>query len=135
MIPGANLFGLAAGLIATQAVEHYACTGQTVASNGDVNATYAAGVTIYASVQSTESQLINDLGLDSSRNYRTFYSASAMRGPARDRAGDRLEFAGVLYYVEKELNWREVDGWCGVVAVQTLSNAERKPIRTGPQYE
>ena len=136
IVPGANLLGMALGVIQPQTVKHLRWMGSTIGANGqDVN-TYAGPVDIQGSMQSTDSTLLANLGLaESQANYKTLYTSANVATVWRDKNGDLIEFDGKRYQCLTSLDWRAQDGWQGVLAVQVPEIEKPVPAPAGgPLY-
>lgn len=123
IVPGSNLLALAMGVIGQQQVQWLRYTGMTTTSAGVERPTWAAPVTITGSVQPVDTSLLQQLGLDWTRNYITFYAPAEFQEVERDQSSDRITYAGRTYQVLSGTNWFAQDGWEKVICVEVPANA------------
>lgn len=121
---GGNLLEMALGLTGTQDVEWSAFEGKTTNAAGYDVATWADPVTVAGSFQAVSSSLIQQLGLDMSRNYGTFFASKNFGDLNRDKTSDRLAYAGKIYQVISKTPWHAQDGWDYVLCVEVTNAAE-----------
>lgn len=121
IVPGSNLLAMAFGIIGMQAVEWSVFQGLVTNSAGIEVPTWAAPVTIGGSIQPVPKDLIQQLGLDWTKNYVNFYASAAMEDVTRDKTGDRLAYAGKTYQILSNNDWFAQDGWKGVLAVEVTN--------------
>lgn len=113
-----NLLSLAQGVIGVQPVAWERMTGRTENAAGYQVATYAAAVTLRASVQPVPQKMFDLLGLDRNREYINVYTPGGVVAVGRDESGDRLTYAGRVYVAESETPWLPQAGWSQVLAVR-----------------
>lgn len=118
IVPGANLLSLAHGLIGRQSVEWLQFVGIVTNAAGFDVPTWADGVTIYGSFQPVSKTMLQNLGLDWTKNYATFYNENQFTDVTRDKTGDRLVYAGKTYQIESKTPWFTQDGWESVLCVE-----------------
>lgn len=118
IVPGSNLLALAMGVIGQQAIAWARNTGLTTLASGAQVPTWADPVTIYGSLQPVDNTLLQQLGLDWTKNYCTFYAPAEFREVDRDQTGDRLTYAGKTYQVLNKTSWFAQDGWERVMCVE-----------------
>lgn len=117
MIPGINLLSIALGAIASQSGEWLRFIGNTQNSQGQDIPEYAPAQVVTGSLQSTDAKTVQDMGLDVTAKYRTFYSSHPIAITDRETSPDLLIFYGRKYQVAGEVDWINQDGWKGVVLV------------------
>jgi E217 collar protein gp28 len=120
-IPGGNLLKVALGIIAKQTVSYYQFISRAASAKGQWVATYADPVNLVGSFQPVPRKLYEQYGLDFSKSYFTFYTSNNILSTQRDVSGDQLAFNGVRYQCESNNDWFPIDGWKGVLCVQTVS--------------
>lgn len=120
-VPGSNLLNMALGLIAGQRVGWRQFLGTTTNAAGVKVPTWAASVDITGSFQPVPATLLQQYGLDMSKNYATFYSSHQMGDPDRSKAGDRLIYAGKVYQIESKTPWFAQDGWESALCVEVTN--------------
>jgi hypothetical protein len=120
-IPGANLLKIALGIIASQTVSYYQFLSRAPSAKGQWVATYADPVNLTGSFQPVPRKLYEQYGLDFSKSYFTFYTSNNILSTQRDVSGDQLVFNGITYQCESNNDWFAIDGWKGVLCVQTVS--------------
>lgn len=118
IVPGSNLLALAMGVIGQQTVGWAKFTGMTTGPSGIDIAEWAAPVDIFGSLQAVDSTLLQQLGLDWTKNYCTFYAPAEFREVDRDQTGDKLLYAGKTYQVLNKASWFAQDGWERVMCVE-----------------
>lgn len=121
MIPGSNLLAMAAGLIGQQVVAWSQFQGMTTNAAGFEVPTWADPVDIPGSLQPVSATLVQQLGLDMTRNHVTFFASASFGDVDRDKTGDRLAYAGRVYQIESKTPWHAQDGWEYVVAVEVTN--------------
>lgn len=121
MIPGSNILARAAGLIGQQVVAWSQFQGMTTSAAGFEVPTWADPVDIPGSLQPVSATLVQQLGLDMTRNYVTFFASANFGDVDRDKTGDRLAYAGRVYQIESKTPWHAQDGWEYVVAVEVTN--------------
>lgn len=117
MIPS-NLLNVALGAVGSQPVEWSAFTGMTTNAAGVRVATWADPVTVRGSIQPASETLLQQLGLDRTKEYVTFYASQSFTRPDRDMAGDKLTYAGKTYQVQSPTRWFSQAGFEGALAVR-----------------
>ena len=118
MVPGSNLLNAALRLIQPQPLMHEAFVSRTTNAIGSWVSLYAAPVAITGSMQPVDKKLYEALGLDLSRSYFTLLTSADVLPLARDRAGDRLTYAGKVFECESDTDWRNADGWRRLLCVE-----------------
>jgi len=120
IVPGSNLLAMAMGLIGQQSVLWLRYAGMTTNTAGLQQPTWAAPVAITGSVQPVDTSLLQQLGLDWTRNYVTFYAPANFKEVDRDQSSDRIVYAGRTYQVLSGTTWYAQDGWEKVICVEVL---------------
>ena len=123
-VPGSNLLNMALGLISSQAVGWRAYVGKTINAAGFEVPTFAEPVTVYGSFQPVSDNMVQQLGLDMTKNYATFFASRNFGEVDRDKTGDRLIYAGRVYQIESKTPWHDQDGWDYVLCVELKNVAE-----------
>jgi hypothetical protein len=118
-VPGSNLLNQALRVISPSMVKYYKNTGQITNDQGLVVASYAPPVSVKGSVQAVPKSRYEAYGLDFSKNYVTFYASRMMIDLQRAKSGDKFEFAKKVFVVQDKTDWFAIDGWSGVIAVET----------------
>jgi hypothetical protein len=121
-VPGSNLLNMALGLIGAQSVEWMMFNGTTTTDAGIEVSAFSDPISVSGSLQPAPNTLIQNLGLDWTKNYVMFYASAAFVEPGRDLVGDRIRYAGLTYSVENRVSWFAQDGWDAVLCVE-LTNA------------
>lgn len=95
--------------------------GNTTNERGLDIAEYAAPVEVRGSVQDMDGSLYQELGLDLSKNYRTFYGSKLMEGLGRNIQAmpDRIIYDGKIWEVVNAAHWYGYNGWTYVIGVET----------------
>lgn len=117
-IPGANLLSVALRVIQPQTLLHRAFLSRDTNSAGDFVSVFAAPVEISGSMQAVNKKLYQQLGLNLAKNYSTLYTQANVLPTTRDRAGDRLEYAGKFWQCESDMDWSTADGWRKLLCVE-----------------
>lgn len=118
--PGGNLYGLARGLVGTQAYTFFGGSGRVLDTRGLWVTSFAPGVPLRDSIQAIERKLYQSLGLELDRYYIIIYTDNPLLVVERDISGDQIEFNGERYQLLSDTDWRPQDGWRGVLAVRQL---------------
>lgn len=121
IIPGANLLGLAFGVIGRQTVAWSQFTGGALNAAGVRVPTWAPPVDIGGSFQPVPNTLIQALGLDWTKTYANFYAEADFTDVMRDKTGDRLAYAGKTYQILSKTDWKPQDGWQGVLCIEVTN--------------
>lgn len=122
IVPGSNLLAMALGVIGAQQVGWQQYTGAVTNSAGVDVPTWAAAVDVFGSLQPvSDAGLLQQLGLDWTKNYVTFYASQRFGEPSRDKAGDRLLYDGKVFQIEGKTPWVAQDGWESVLAVEVTN--------------
>lgn len=121
MIPGANLLNMALGVIGAQQPEWRKYLGMTTNPAGVKVATWAAGVPVTGSLQPVGNTHLQQLGLDWTKSYVTFYASQDFGDPTRDKTGDKLVYGGKTYQVMSKTPWVLQDGWSSVLCVEVTN--------------
>jgi len=117
-VPGSNLLKMALKLVATQTVQYRTFTGNAVLADGSKVPGFAAPVEMRGSFQPMSANNKKFLGLDLNTNYANFYVSADVLGLDRDRARDRLTYAGKTYQIMNVTDWFSQDGWKNVQLVE-----------------
>lgn len=120
-VPGSNLLNMALGLIGPQSVQWLRFQGITQNAAGFDVPTWQAPVEVLGSFQPVQASLLQQLGLDWTKNYATFFASYDVTDVDRDKTGDRLIYAGRTYQVESKNPWFAQDGWENVLAVEVTN--------------
>lgn len=120
-IPGANLLNIALGLIGPQKVLWSKYQGKTQDAAGFDVPTWSPPVTVQGSVQPVSATLLQQLGMDWTKNYITFFASGDFGDVDRDKTGDRITYAGRVYQVESKTPWYAQDGWEYVLCVEVTN--------------
>lgn len=118
IVPGSNLLRMAMGVIGAQEVQWLQFLGKTTNAAGIDVPTFAEPVTVYGSFQAVGQNLLQNLGLDWTKNYATFYATMDFGDVERDKTGDRLVYGGKTFSCESKTPWFEQDGWSRVLCVE-----------------
>lgn len=124
IVPGSNLLNMAFSLIGQQVVAWEVFQGMTTNDAGVDVPTWATPVDIGGSLQPVPKSLIQQLGLDWTKNYINFYASRDIGDVVRDKTGDRITYAGKVYQVLSDNDWFMQDGWKGVMAVEVTNAGE-----------
>jgi hypothetical protein len=123
IVPGSNLLAMALGVIGQQSVQWSRYIGMTTTTAGVERPTWADPVTISGSLQPVDTSLLQQLGLDWTRNYVTFFAPAEFREIERDQSSDRITYGGRTYQVVSKTAWWQQDGWEKVICVEVPPNA------------
>lgn len=113
MIPGANLLNMAARLVRLDKPQHVRYKGETKDAAGIVTPEYYSPVTITASMQPVPRDLVEKMALDLNKSYMMAYTSIDLRDLKRGAPCDMLNFAGRVWNVESNTDWKSQDGWRG----------------------
>lgn len=112
MIPGMNLLGMALSIIAQQPVMYYRYTGRSINDAGEYVSAFADPVEIEGcSVQAVDRSKYEEMGLDVTKKYYTWFAPTDIQDPGRDISGDQLEWGGMRLEVQGQTPWYSLDGW------------------------
>lgn len=118
IVPGSNLLNMAMGIIGRQSVQWFRYTGLTTTPAGLQRPTWADPVTITGSLQPVDANTLQNLGLDWTKNYVTFFAPAEFNEVERDQSSDRVAYAGRKYQVVGKTAWFHQDGWEKVICVE-----------------
>ena len=111
MIPGLNIFKLAATRIATDTVIWRPFVSRERNALGNWEVTYGDPIQIKGSVQPVEGREYQALGLDMNKRYVTLFTAHDFKEVNRQAAPDKLIWDGGLWEPVGGDNWSKQDGW------------------------
>jgi len=109
------------GLIGAQTVAWSRFTGFTTNAAGVQVPAFSAPVDVVGSFQPVTAKLIEQLGLDFTRNYATFFASENFGDVQRDKTGDRLAYGGKVFQIESKTPWHAQDGWEYVLCVEVTN--------------
>lgn len=118
IVPGSNLLQMAMGVIGAQKVEWRRFTGTVTNAAGVKVPSYSDPVDVYGSFQAVDQSLLQNLGLDWTKNYATFYASVNFGDVQRDKTGDRLTYDGKNFAISSKTPWYAQDGWSRVLCVE-----------------
>lgn len=118
IVPGSNLLHMAMGVIGAQEVQWAKFLGKTTNAAGIDVPAFEAPTTVYGSFQAVDQNLLQNLGLDWTKNYATFYASADFGDVNRDKTGDRLVYGGTTYSILSKTPWFKQDGWTRVLCVE-----------------
>ncbi len=116
--PGSNLFSQAIRVIKPSQIQYLQAIGRTKNAARQWITTYAAALTITASVQAVKRTKYQSMGLDFQKNYIKIFSRSNVVSLNRDNGVDRFIINGTTYQVDDNNNWFLQDGWTSCLAVE-----------------
>ena len=119
MIPGINLLNIALGAIQPQQVVWFRFLGNTENELGQDIPAFDAGTPIIGSFQTADALVIQQLGLDVQKSYRSLSTSNPVESLRRDKSPDYVTFAGRKYQVAGEADWLVQDGWKRLILVDT----------------
>ncbi|MFY3543101.1 phage collar protein [Achromobacter xylosoxidans] len=117
MIPGINLLGIAAGVIAQQAPVWLKFKARTQNERGQWVNEYEAPQPIQGCWQPVGESTIRDLGLDTAKRYHNLYTSHPIDNVQRGAAPDQLIYGGRRHDVVGGADWYTQDGWRGILCV------------------
>ena len=120
--PGGDILNAAMSLVGAQTVAWSKFLGMATNAAGVDVASFSPAVNVIGSFQPVSATLVQQLGLDMTKNYATFFASREFGDPDRNKAGDRLSYAGKVWQVESKTPWNPQDGWEYVLCVE-LTNA------------
>ena len=116
-IPGSNLLNMALSVIASQEVDYYKATTESVNSIGLKVPQYDPPVLIWGSFQPVQKALYAEYGLDFNRSYVNFYTSNDLIDIERNVSGDKIVYQGNTYNCESSTEWIGIDGWIAILTV------------------
>lgn len=115
MIPGINLLNIALGAIQAQGTAGdmlwFKFAGNTVSDSGRQIPVFDEGLPIIGSFQPTEARVIQQLGLEMQKTYRTLITSNPIDSLKRENSPDYLTYLGRKYSVAGDRDWYFQDGW------------------------
>lgn len=117
MIPGINLLNIALGVIAPQTLQWFKFAGNVTNDLGQDIPSYEAPVTIIGSFQAVDIKTVQELGLDTGKQYRNFYTSNKLEMVERQTSPDYAVYQGRKYQVQGHADWYNQDGWKGILFV------------------
>lgn len=117
MIPGLNILELALSAITPQTGQWLKFTGNTQNSQGQDIPSYAEPVEVYGSFQPVDVRTVHEMGFDTSKKYRMFYTSNPIAITERATSPDVLIFYGRKYNVAGDADWYQQDGQKAVMLV------------------
>lgn len=130
MIPGSNILALALTVITPTPVVILPFASRALNTIGQWVTTYGDAVTIMGSVQAVPRSVYKQLGLDWQKSYIAIYSVSLMQDLTRGTSGDLVQWNGRQYEIQSKNDWRPIDGWSGILAVDVGPIPEPQPEPT-----
>jgi hypothetical protein len=122
-VPGVNVLGLALSVLSPQMVKFYAWTGTTTSGSGKETPAYAAPVLRRGALQPVNRSNIQNMGLEMSKSYMTFFGPGAVRTLERDGSPDAFGYAGRRYNALSLVDWQAQDGWTAALCVDVGPDA------------
>lgn len=117
-IPGADLLGIALGVIGSQQVRYYLNTGREANDSGRLMALFADGVDVpQGSVQAVPRSRYASYGLDFQKSYVTWFVEQTVIDVQRNKSGDRFKWNNRVYECVSVTDWVSQDGWSEVMGV------------------
>ncbi|MCC8381089.1 hypothetical protein [Xenorhabdus sp. PB30.3] len=113
-----NLQRIASRYIPQQTVQWYRFRSRELDALGQWQNTYHDPIAICGSWQAIDTQDGQDMGLDTAKIYRKFYTTHDIRHIQRGKSPDFLVFAGRRYDVMGDADWYEQDGWLSIVCIE-----------------
>lgn len=117
-----NLLKIASSVIPTQTVTWKKFMGKQIKPGGIYEDTYSEPVEIRGSFQATDDRDVKEMGLDTSKRYRTLYTSHDISDVKRGSSPDKISFNGENYEVVGITDWFAQDGWRGVVCVRVADD-------------
>ena len=112
MIPGMNLLNMALTMIAQQSVMHYRYLDRVLNDAGEFVTGFAEPVEIEGcSVQAVDRSKYDEMGLDVTKRYYTWFAPTSIQDPGRNISGDQIEWGGMRLEVQGDTPWYNLDGW------------------------
>lgn len=121
-VPGSNLLSQALRVINPQNVYYYKYLSHVINNLGISIPTYNARILVQGSLQNVPRNLYQLYGLDTQKDYFTFYTTTELLDIDRITTPDLLvvQITSSLFYqyvAESSNDWNLVDGWNGVLFV------------------
>lgn len=116
-VPGLNLLSIAGLSIAFQSVQWEQFAYRELDERGVWVNRYEDPVIIRGSWQPVDAKTIKELGFDTARIYRNFYTSHPIRSVNRDQSPDLIHYEGWVYEVVSVTDWYRQDGWRAVMCV------------------
>ncbi|PHM47163.1 phage collar protein [Xenorhabdus miraniensis] len=113
-----NLHRIASRYIPQQTALWYRFNSRALNDLGQWVDTYHDPITISGSWQAVDTQDAQEMGLDTAKIYRKFYTAHDIRHVQRGASPDYLVFAGHRYDVTGDADWYAQDGWKSVICIE-----------------
>lgn len=126
MIPGSNIFSMAASIISMQQVLYYRFLSRVTNSIGLDESDYDSPVIVSGSLQPIPRSRYEQLGLDFNRNYMTFYASKNIQDLGRDVSGDKLIYNGKVFDCLSSNDWFGIDGWLAITIIEVTAPVERQ---------
>lgn len=112
-----NLHNAALSIQKKQVVGWYKFNRRDINEIGLDVAVYDPEVFLTGSLQPVAKNLYQQYGLDLSKIYVTFYSATRLLDVTRDVSGDQISFKGRRYQCLSLNDWFDYGGWIGILCV------------------
>ncbi|PHM70346.1 hypothetical protein [Xenorhabdus sp. KJ12.1] len=113
-----NLQRIASRYIPQQTVQWYRFRSRELDELGQWQNTYHDPIAIRGSWQAIDTQDGQDMGLDTAKVYRKFYTTHDIRHIQREQSPDFMVFAGRRYDVMGDADWYTQDGWLSIVCIE-----------------
>jgi hypothetical protein len=116
--PGSNLLKYALKAIKPQLVAWHKFKSRERNESGDFVSSYEPVRNIKGSFQTVPRTMYQQMNLDWTSAYATFYTAEPLGEVKKGEGGDQVTFMGSRYQVVDNNDWYQIDGWVGVLLVQ-----------------
>lgn len=117
-VPYSNLLAMALKVISPSTFLLFPSPSRALNSIGMYVSSYSPPLTLSGSVQAVNRNVYQQLGLDLQKNYIEIWVSADANDIARGRSGDKVVWQGYEYQLVTEVNWRKIDGWISVMAVE-----------------
>jgi hypothetical protein len=113
-----NLQRIASRYIPQQTVQWYRFRTRELDELGQWQNTYHDPIALRGSWQAIDTQDVKEMGLDTAKVYRKFYTSHDIRSIQRGKSPDFLVVAGRRYDVTGDADWYAQDGWLSIVCIE-----------------
>ena len=115
-----NLLNTALSVLPKTKAKWYQFDKLEVDDRGREKATYKEPVNIVGNFQAMDIKTIQEMGLDTNKEYKVFYTSNNIKQVQRDTSPDYLEILEDKYDILDNNNWFKINGWNGFLCIKQI---------------
>ena len=115
-----NLLNIALSVLPKTKAKWYQFDKLEVDDRGREKAIYKDPVNIVGSFQAMDIKTIQEMGLDTNKDYKVFYTSNNVKQVQRETSPDYLEILEDKYDILDNNNWFKINGWNGFLCIKRI---------------